>query len=227
MYPNKDPKILQKTVVMLMPKAYSNLRPTLIERLLNTYGSHLPLETVFHAVHILDQYYYSISRFDHSDSGSCHYGTDQFATLGAVAISIAIKYESRGVSYGKTPIPPHPNQGEMSSRLAEHIERNMLNCVGANLGWRGPISFLERLIKNDRKGESIRLVAEYYLQVVVMSGYFVCLPSALQASIALRTAQTLSNISWSDENEITSGYSHAQLVQHVKDLEQVSKQMGR
>lgn len=194
MHINKASKHLQNKAIILMPKAYTDLRPILIERVLNSHNQYLPLETKFLAIHILDHYYYYTSRFDHSDSSSHHYNTHQAAI--DIAISIAIKYKKHDILDSQVAHPIYHGQEPVSSQIRKQIERTMLDCVGCALTWCDPIPFLERLIKNDPRGESIRLVAEYYLQFIVMSGYFICLPSGLQASLAFSKAQTLNNIRW-------------------------------
>ncbi|VEU19525.1 DEKNAAC100218 [Brettanomyces naardenensis] len=175
-------------------------RATLMDWLVQLHSRfNLLPETLYLAVNVIDRFLskqaISLSRFQ---------------LCGAVALFIAAKYEEINVPTVSQMIYMVGNQFSAAEFLK--AERFMVEALGFEFGYPGPMSFLRRGSKADDYDSEIRTVAKYFLEITIMDPRLVASPvSWLAAGAQYTSRKMLGRGSWTDAHVYYSGYTADQL----------------
>lgn len=175
-------------------------RSTLMDWLVQLHSRfNLLPETLFLAVNIIDRF---LSKKTISLS--------RFQLCGAVALFIAAKYEEINVPTVSQMVYMVSNQYPRDAFL--RAERFMVEVLGFEFGWPGPMSFLRRGSKADDYDAEVRTLAKYFLEITIMDSRFVSSPpSWLAAGAQYLSRRMLARGEWSEAHVYYTGYTAEQL----------------
>ena len=184
-------------------------RATLMDWLVQLHSRfNLLPETLYLAVNIIDRF---LSKKTISLS--------RFQLCGAVALFIAAKYEEINVPTVSQMVYMVGNQYPRESFL--RAERFMVEVLGFEFGWPGPMSFLRRGSKADDYDNEIRTLAKYFLEITIMDARFVASPpSWLAAGAQFLSRRMLGRGDWTEAHIYYTGYTAEQLVPLAEILEE-------
>lgn len=184
-------------------------RATLMDWLVQLHSRfNLLPETLYLAVNIIDRF---LSKKTISLS--------RFQLCGAVALFIAAKYEEINVPTVSQMVYMVGNQYPRESFL--RAERFMVEVLGFEFGWPGPMSFLRRGSKADDYDNEIRTLAKYFLEITIMDARFVSSPpSWLAAGAQFLSRRMLGRGDWTEAHIYYTGYTAEQLVPLAEILEE-------
>ncbi|GAV28548.1 hypothetical protein PMKS-002019 [Pichia membranifaciens] len=184
-------------------------RATLMDWLVQLHSRfNLLPETLYLAVNIIDRF---LSKKTISLS--------RFQLCGAVALFIAAKYEEINVPTVSQMVYMVGNQYPRESFL--RAERFMVEVLGFEFGWPGPMSFLRRGSKADDYDNEIRTLAKYFLEITIMDARFVASPpSWLAAGAQFLSRRMLGRGDWTEAHVYYTGYTAEQLVPLAEILEE-------
>lgn len=184
-------------------------RATLMDWLVQLHSRfNLLPETLYLAVNIIDRF---LSKKTISLS--------RFQLCGAVALFIAAKYEEINVPTVSQMVYMVGNQYPRESFL--RAERFMVEVLGFEFGWPGPMSFLRRGSKADDYDNEIRTLAKYFLEITIMDARFVASPpSWLAAGAQFLSRRMLGRGDWTEAHVYYTGYTAEQLIPLAEILEE-------
>ncbi|GMM44770.1 B-type cyclin [Pichia kluyveri] len=184
-------------------------RATLIDWLVQLHSRfNLLPETLFLSVNIIDRF---LSKNKISLS--------RFQLCGAVALFIAAKYEEIRVPTVSQMVYMVGNQFQRDAFLK--AERFMVEVLGFEFGWPGPMSFLRRGSKADDYDNETRTLAKYFLEITIMDARFVkSPPSWLAAGAQFLSRKMLGKGDWTEAHVYYTGYTSEQLIPLAKVLEE-------
>ncbi|KAG0677734.1 hypothetical protein C6P40_000666 [Pichia californica] len=184
-------------------------RATLMDWLVQLHSRfNLLPETLYLAVNIIDRF---LSKKTISLS--------RFQLCGAVALFLAAKYEEINVPTVSQMVYMVGNQYPRESFL--RAERFMVEVLGFEFGWPGPMSFLRRGSKADDYDNEIRTLAKYFLEITIMDSRFVSSPpSWLAAGAQFLARRMLGRGDWTEAHIYYTGYTAEQLVPLAEVLEE-------
>jgi hypothetical protein len=91
-------------------------------------------------------------------------------------------------------------------------ERFIIDLLGFEMGWPGPLNFMRRLAALDDYDLGVRVIAKYFLELSLMYECFIGVPSDMMAAAAYRLASAVAGrLHWSEEHVKVSGYTKTQL----------------
>ena len=162
-----------------------SMRAKLVAYLVNIrVNRDLEPEVLFIAVNYLDRF---LSRKMIS--------RDTLQLAGCTALFIASKYECVSQMKKNTIVALGAGTFTVEQLLA--AERFMLNLLDFEMGWPGPIGFLERLQKADRKYKNARNMSLCFLDITMIDQRFVsCVPSYLSAGAYCLARSMLGKNDW-------------------------------
>jgi G2/mitotic-specific cyclin 3/4 len=139
---------------------------------------------LFLAINIIDRYL------------SIHKITiNRLQLLGIAAFSIALKYEN-----GKDIRPStlrHFCDDAFEREDIYRAESFVLRELEYNLGWPGPLPFLERLSRADKDSAIVKELAKYLLEATIANYEFIAKPPSMMAAAAYFLARRiLGNCEW-------------------------------
>lgn len=184
-------------------------RSTLLDWLVQLHSRfNLLPETLFLSVNIIDRF---LSKRTISVS--------RFQLCGAAALFIAAKYEEINVPTVSQMIYMLGNQYSRDSFL--RAEKFMVETLGFEFGWPGPMSFLRRGSKADDYDNEVRTLAKYFLEITIMDPKFVSSPpSWLAAGAQFLSRKMLARGEWSEAHIYYTGYTSQQLLPIAEYLEE-------
>lgn len=200
-----NPRYIEETQDDLLWEHRSTLMDWLVQ--LHSRFNLLP-ETLYLAVNIIDRF---LSKKTISLS--------RFQLCGAVALFIAAKYEEINVPTVSQMVYMVGNQYPRESFL--RAERFMVEVLGFEFGWPGPMSFLRRGSKADDYDNEIRTLAKYFLEITIMDSRFVSSPpSWLAAGAQFLSRRMLARGDWTEAHVYYTGYTAEQLLPLADILEE-------
>jgi hypothetical protein len=153
-------------------------------QLYNTYFRQVGTPMLFLAINIVDRYL-SIRKIS----------INRLQLLGITAFSIALKYEN-----GKDIRPStlrHFCDGAYERQEIYRAESLVLRDLNYNLGWPGPLPFLERLSRVDKDSAIVKELAKYLLEATIANYEFIAKPPSMMAAAAYFLARRiLGNREW-------------------------------
>jgi G2/mitotic-specific cyclin 3/4 len=200
-----NPKYIEEVQVDLLWEHRATLMDWLVQ--LHSRFNLLP-ETLFLATNIIDRFLskraISLSRFQ---------------LCGAAALFIAAKYEEINVPTVSQMVYMVGNQYSRESFL--RAEKYMVEVLGFEFGWPGPMSFLRRGSKADDYDNEIRTLAKYFLEITIMDARFVSSPpSWLAAGAQFLSRRMLGRGNWTEAHVYYTGYTAEQLLPLAEILEE-------
>jgi len=111
--------------------------------------------------------------------------------VGAAALFIASKYEEITCPSVDEIVFMVDNTYDRDEIL--EAERFMVNMLGFELGWPGPMSFLRRISKADDYDVNTRTLSKYLLEVTIMDERFVASPPSYLAAVCHSLARRMLN----------------------------------
>ncbi|KAH6956050.1 hypothetical protein BKA56DRAFT_602887 [Ilyonectria sp. MPI-CAGE-AT-0026] len=125
---------------------------------------------------------------------------DTLGLLGGVALLIAAKYEGhRGDLQLANSVSAHYHQCYDRSAIRS-AERWVLSAIDYDLSWPGPLSFLERIIAENKSEAVVRFASRDLLRLTVArKGFAHILPSMLAAVCYRLAQQDLTGQEWVSE----------------------------
>jgi G2/mitotic-specific cyclin 3/4 len=148
-----------------------HMRRVLIDWLIQVHARfHLLPETLFLTVNIIDRFL-----------TLRNVPVNKLQLVGATAIFMASKYEEITCPSVEEIVFMVDN-GYTRDEILE-AERFMVNMLGFELGWPGPMSFLRRISKADDYDVNTRTLAKYLLEVTVIDERFVASPPSYLAAV--------------------------------------------
>lgn len=175
-------------------------RSTLMDWLVQLHSRfNLLPETLYLSVNIIDRFL-----------SKRRISLTRFQLCGAVALFIAAKYEEINVPTVSQMVYMVGNQYSRDAFLK--AERFMVEVLGFEFGWPGPMSFLRRGSKADDYDNEVRTLAKYFLEVTIMDARFVASPpSWLAAGAQYLSRRMLGRGDWTDAHIYYTGYTSEQL----------------
>src|SRR5579859_1024930 len=148
-----------------------HMRRVLIDWLIQVHSRfHLLPETLFLTINIIDRFL-----------TLRNVPVNKLQLVGATAIFTAAKYEEISCPSVDEVVFMVDN-GYARDEILE-AERFMVNMLGFELGWPGPMSFLRRISKADDYDVNTRTLAKYLLEVTVIDERFVASPPSFSAAV--------------------------------------------
>ncbi|TID22547.1 hypothetical protein CANINC_003322 [Pichia inconspicua] len=175
-------------------------RSTLMDWLVQLHSRfNLLPETLYLSVNIIDRFL-----------SKRRISLTRFQLCGAVSLFIAAKYEEINVPTVSQMVYMVGNQYSRDAFLK--AERFMVEVLGFEFGWPGPMSFLRRGSKADDYDNEVRTLAKYFLEVTIMDARFVASPpSWLAAGAQYLSRRMLGRGEWTDAHIYYTGYTSEQL----------------
>jgi G2/mitotic-specific cyclin 3/4 len=156
-------------------------------------------ETLYLAVNVMDRFLSKKS-----------IAAKRMQLVGISSLLVAAKYEE---TY--CPKPAYMaslTKGICTEKDVLSAERYIVNILGYDMGWPGPLNFLRRLMMIDDYDLGVRVIAKYLLELSLMYECFIGVPSDMMAAAAYRLASAVGKRPhWTDEHVHVSGYTKTQL----------------
>ncbi|SCU93683.1 LAMI_0E15236g1_1 [Lachancea mirantina] len=189
------------TYMNSQPELKWSYRATLLDWLVQVHSRFQLLpETLYLTVNIIDRF---LSKKTVT--------LNRFQLVGAAALFIAAKFEEINCPSLKEILYMLDNAYSREELLK--AESFMIDTLGFDLGWPGPMSFLRRVSKADDYEYDIRTLAKYLLETTIMDPRLVsALPSWLAAGAYYLSKIILKSHEWTCEHIFYSGYAAEQLI---------------
>ncbi|CCK69490.1 B-type cyclin CLB3 KNAG_0C03860 [Huiozyma naganishii CBS 8797] len=136
---------------------------------------------------------------------------DRFQVVGAAALFIAAKYEEINCPTLKEIV--YMLNGTYTKEDIIAAETYIIDSLGFEIGFPGPMSFLRRISKADDYEYDVRTLAKYLLESTIMDSRLVsAVPSWLAASAYFLSKVILGYTTWSQKHTYYSGYTQQQIL---------------
>ena len=135
---------------------------------------------------------------------------NRFQLVGAAALFVAAKYEEINCPTLKDIVYMLDNAYTRDDVIK--AERFMIDTLGFEIGWPGPMSFLRRISKADDYEYDIRTLAKYLLEITIMDSRLVAAPPSWLATGAYFLSKIILGYNdWSIHHIYYSGYTQEQI----------------
>ncbi|KAJ2803576.1 B-type cyclin [Coemansia guatemalensis] len=141
----------------------------------------------------------------------------EIVIIGAVCLFVAAKYEEP--QYLQMADIVELFGGRIDKSVFVAFERHILELLGYDLGWTGPLSYLEHISTADKRDTSIRTLAIYLAEESLIGPCFVGAPSSkVAATCYFLSLRLLGRGPWTRGHAYYSGYFESELISLASDL---------